>query len=136
MIVMCRRCFHEAVLRRVLSTTLNKQAFSAITLRAAWVLEEVFMRGAPVNISDLNGFTPLHIAVQNNDFECMMVLFNIGVDYNAETLSGVTPLFLGTLEYNFFLLITFRYLMFYICIPVFSMCSSGSWVYSSRETSS
>lgn len=86
---------HEATLRRCLSTLLDKQAAAAVTMKNAWVLEEVYMRGAPVDVPNLNGFTPLHLAVQGNDFECMMVLFNIGVDCNAETVSGITPLYLG-----------------------------------------
>ena len=53
------------------------------------------MRGAPVNIPDRSGFTPLHIAVRINSFECVMVLLNIGVDINCESIAGYTPLYLA-----------------------------------------
>lgn len=55
----------------------------------------VSLVGAPVTTTDINGFTPLHLAVQMNNFECIMVLLNIGVDCNASTLSGYTPLYLS-----------------------------------------
>lgn len=85
----------EYNLQRVLSTKLEKQAMSAVALGDAWVLEEVYMRGAPVSVSDINGFTPIHLAAQTNNYECIMVLLNIGVDVNVNTLSGITPLYLA-----------------------------------------
>lgn len=93
------RPIHEKQLRRVLCMRLDKQAQAAATLGNAWVLEEVYMRGGPVHLADRTGFTPLHMAVNNNNFECIMVLLNIGaegkVDINATTTSGMTPLFLA-----------------------------------------
>jgi ankyrin repeat protein len=53
------------------------------------------MRGAPTNVADKNGFTPIHLAAQSNNFELIMVLLNIGVDVNAVTISGTTPLYLA-----------------------------------------
>ncbi len=85
----------QATLRRVLSCHLDEQIISAVVLNNSWVLEEVYMRGANPELSDINGFRPIHIACQNNAFECLMVLLNIGVDINAETISGVTPLYLA-----------------------------------------
>ena len=93
------RPLHEKQLRRILCMSVDKQAQAAATLGNAWVLEEVYMRGAPVHLTDRSGFTPLHMAVKNNNFECIMVLLNIGaaglVDINATTTSGMTPLFLA-----------------------------------------
>ena len=85
----------QAALRRVLSCHLDEQVISAVVLNNSWVLEEVYIRGANPELSDVNGFRPIHIACQNNAFECLMVLLNIGVDINAETISGVTPLYLA-----------------------------------------
>ena len=51
--------------------------------------------GSPVDLPDENGFTPLHLSVQLNDYECIMVLLNIGVNINAATISGFTPLYLS-----------------------------------------
>jgi len=87
--------FHEVNLRRATCCILSKQAQAAITLGDAWVLEECFMNGAPINVSDKSGFTPMHLAVQRNSFDCIMVLINCGANVNAVTLSGVTPLFLA-----------------------------------------
>jgi len=87
--------YHDTNLRRATCCSLDNQIAAAVTFGDAWVLEELFMQGAPVNIADKNGFTPLHLAVQMNSFECVMVLINAGADVNATTLSGVTPLYLA-----------------------------------------
>jgi hypothetical protein len=97
----------EAILRRLCSAALDKQVAGAVALRDAWALEEVFMRGAPVNVSDSNGFTPLHLAVQVNDIDCITILLHAGADYNARTTTGYTPIQLartiGALEAENFL---------------------------------
>eukprot|EP01041_Mallomonas_annulata_P002698 gene2698-5311_t len=86
---------HEANLRRISSCALNKQAKGAVTIGDAWVLEEVYMRGAPVDLQDTNGFTPLHIACQLNNFNAVMVLLNIQVDINVLSTAGYTPLYMA-----------------------------------------
>lgn len=86
---------HETNLRKILSCALEKQALGAISIGDAWVLEEVYIRGAPVELKDGNGFTPLHIACQLNNFNAVMVLLNIEVDINALSVSGATPLYLA-----------------------------------------
>lgn len=90
-----QRCQREENLRRIECVTINKQAAGAVSIRDAWVLEEIYIKGSPVDLPDANGFTPLHLAVQLNDYECIMVLLNIGVNINAATLSGFTPLYLS-----------------------------------------
>jgi hypothetical protein len=89
------RAEREETLRRIECVPIKKQAAGAVARRDAWVLEELYMRGTPVDHADSNGFTPLHIAVQLNDYECIMVLLNIGVNHNAATLLGFTPLYLS-----------------------------------------
>jgi hypothetical protein len=91
-----RRSTQEALLRRILSMRVEKQVQAAATLGSAWVIEELYMRGAPIDLQDRNGFQPIHLACQTNNFEALMVLLNIGVDINAVTHSGLTPLFLAT----------------------------------------
>lgn len=87
---------HELVLNRIMSCPLHKQAAAAVVARDAHSLEEVFIRGAPVDIADpFNGFTPLHLAIQLGSVECVMVLLNIEVDVNVASSSGATPLFLS-----------------------------------------
>lgn len=86
---------HEAILRRVKSCPLEQQARAAVAAGDAWVLEEIYMQGAPVEVKDENGFTPAHIACQLNNFDILMVLLNIGVDINSVSLAGYTPLFMA-----------------------------------------
>lgn len=85
----------QAVLHRVMSCKLDDQCRAAVTLNNAWVLEDAFMAGAPADIQDVNGFAPIHIACQQNSYECLMVLLNIGVDINIPTVSGLTPLYMA-----------------------------------------
>lgn len=90
------RYHHEIVRNRVMSCTLDKRVNAAVTLRDAYSLEEVYMQGAAVNLRNpLNGFTPLHLAVQGNDVDSVKMLLHIGVDVNAISLSGCTPLYLA-----------------------------------------
>ena len=86
---------HDANLKRVLCCSLEKQAAAAVTLGDAWALEEVYMKGAPIDVPNASGYTPLHMAVQVNNFECVMVLIKMGANVNAQTLSGISPLFLA-----------------------------------------
>lgn len=87
--------YHDANLRRARCCALPRQAAAAVTFGDAWALEEVYLAGSPIEHADKNGFTPLHLAVQMNSFECVMVLINAGANINACTLSGCTPLYLA-----------------------------------------
>jgi len=86
---------HEKTLCKILACKPEKQAISAVIMRNAWVLEEVYMRGAEVDIPDKNGFCPIHIAASLNCYEIIMILIHIGVDYNCTAGVGVTPLYLA-----------------------------------------
>jgi len=83
---------HERILRRVLSCKREFQGIAAITLGDAWSLEEVFMRDGQTVLQDKNGSYPIHVAVQMNSIDCLMVLINIGVDLNKRNNLGFTPL--------------------------------------------
>ena len=90
------RYLHEANLRKIMSCRKEIQAFGCITAGDAWCLEEVYMRGASLNVRDRNGFTPLHIAVQLGHIESIMVLMNNpDIDVNAVSMSGYTPLYIA-----------------------------------------
>lgn len=54
----------EYNLRRIMYTHIDQQVISAVVLNDGWVVEELFMRGAPCDVKDRNGFTPLHIAAE------------------------------------------------------------------------
>jgi hypothetical protein len=47
---------HEKILRDVLTHSLSRQALTAVTLQNPWVLEEIIMRGAPIEVPDKNGY--------------------------------------------------------------------------------
>lgn len=85
----------EAKLRKVMYAELDKQVLTAVVLNDAWVLEECYMKGASAEHVDKNGFTPLHIAAQMNYYDCVMVLCNIGVNVNALSNFGDTPLYIA-----------------------------------------
>lgn len=86
---------HENVLRKISSCKPEKQTFAAICQGDAWTLEEVIMNGAPFNVKDHKGNSPLHLAVQVRSVECIMVLINAGIDVNVTNTLGFTPLYLA-----------------------------------------
>jgi hypothetical protein len=90
-----RRFAHEKLYRKICSYAADKQVLSAVTLENAWVLEQVLLDGAPIEVRDTNGFCPIHIAARNNDYESTMVLINFGADLNVVTISGITPLYMA-----------------------------------------
>lgn len=51
--------------------------------------------GAPANVADRDGGTPLHRAVQGRQAELVKALLERGADINAEEGGGVTPLLLA-----------------------------------------
>jgi hypothetical protein len=86
---------HERILKRVLSCKLEYQGIAAITLGDAWSLEEVYMRGGKPTLKEKNGSPPIHMAVQMNSIDCILVLINIGVDLSSTNSMGFTPLYVA-----------------------------------------
>lgn len=87
-----RRHDFESSLKRILSCKIPFQGMAAITRRDAWSLEEVYMRHGDAVLGLKNGMSPIHLAVQMGQIECIMVLVNIGVDIDEPNSSGHTPL--------------------------------------------
>lgn len=88
--------YHKETLRRCQHTKVEKQAMAAVVASDAWVLEELYILGIPVDIINESGYTPLHIAAQLNNYDCILVLLNIPtVDINCRTYSGATALYLA-----------------------------------------
>lgn len=83
---------HERNLRKILSCRAEFQANAAISQGDGWTLEEVYMRGGNRVLGKKNGTSPLHMAIQMNSIDCLMVLLNIGVDVNEPNSLGYTPL--------------------------------------------
>eukprot|EP01038_Epipyxis_sp_PR26KG_P013396 gene13396-17963_t len=89
------RHLHEENYRKVTSCAAEKQAFAAITKGDAWTLEEVYMNGSPLEVRDKQGNSPVHLAVQMNNTDCLMVLLHAKVDINPVNNLGFTPLYLA-----------------------------------------
>jgi hypothetical protein len=63
----------------------------AIT-RQPQIAQQLLIRGAQTNKSDVTGRTPLHWAVDNNDLEMSRLLLNHGANPNAYTNAGLSVL--------------------------------------------
>jgi hypothetical protein len=50
------------------------------------------MHSGNVVLKEKNGSYPIHVAVQLNSIDCVMVLIHIGVDINKTNALGFTPL--------------------------------------------
>ena len=86
---------HEELLRKILLLPLEKQPLAAASFQDSWVLEELYLRGREMEVSDENGLTPLHLACSQGDIDSTILLLHIGCNVNAETIDGSTPLFMA-----------------------------------------
>lgn len=93
-----KRFAHEENLRKILSSKVAYQGITAVAKGDAWTLESVYMRHGMACLCDRHGTTPLHLAVQMNNLDCVMVLANINVDLNIPNLLGYTPLYVAKLN--------------------------------------
>ena len=59
------------------------------------VLQKMLLLGSDPNIKDSNGWTALHYAAQNGDFESVQILIDKKADINAFSNNGRTPLHLA-----------------------------------------
>jgi hypothetical protein len=84
--------YHERNLQRVMSCKREFQAVAAISQCDGWTLEEVYMKGGESVLGSKNGDSPLHLAVQMESIDCLLVLLNIGVDLNKPNALGFSPL--------------------------------------------
>ena len=50
-------------------------------------------RGADVNASDDEGFTPLHFAASRDSVDIVMILLEAGANVNAVSTNGTTPVY-------------------------------------------
>lgn len=55
-------------------------------------VRKLIAQGADVNISNLNGYSPLHAAVASENLEMVKLLLNAGANVGAENHKGLTPL--------------------------------------------
>lgn len=67
-------------------------AFAAAAIGDASIIDLLAKHGACLEIADVRGLTPLHIAVCNNNTEAALLLLEKGVSAKATDESGETPL--------------------------------------------
>jgi ankyrin repeat protein len=54
-------------------------------------LEMLFEGDAEVNQVDIDGNTPMHLAVDNGHTDCVKLLLRLGADINVMNIRGSTP---------------------------------------------
>ena len=87
----------EKSMRRLRLCAMDKRIEAATVMNQPWCIEELYMLGAPCNIPNHMGYTPLHIAAARNYHKCVEVLLNMRLDIegNAVTNKGYPPLYLA-----------------------------------------
>lgn len=63
-------------------------------------MNEIIKNGGDVNAVDINGWTPLHFAAQEDDFEVAEALIKEGADIKIRDKNGNTPLWVATMNAN------------------------------------
>ena len=87
----------DKCMRRLRLCSMDKRIEAATVMNQPWCIEELYMLGAPCNVPNKMGYTPLHIAAARNHHRCVEVLLNMSMDIevNAVTNKGYTPLYLA-----------------------------------------
>ena len=86
------RLENDVAFRAINHLPADRRCWRAITVDRPWCLEELYLQGFPLMTPNGDGLTPLHLACHLGHSQCVQVLVNAGVDVNAETIAGVTPL--------------------------------------------
>jgi hypothetical protein len=77
---------------------LDEELFVAAMDGDAARVKELLRKGANVNASVADGWTPLHLAAAEGHADAAKLLLEHGADVNARTKDGVTPLHLAAAE--------------------------------------
>jgi len=86
----------EVLYDRLRTTHPRKRVAAALAHGNPWVLEELYIRGCPVEEPvGRSEMRPVHLCCKFNFHECLQVLLNIGIDVNVRTIDGNTPLFMA-----------------------------------------
>jgi len=91
-----RKLDNDVCMREISHLPADKRCWRAVTSNMPWCLEELYLTGFSVSAPNEDGLTPLHLACHFGFGACVEVLLNAGapagVDVNASTTAGVTPL--------------------------------------------
>ncbi|MGQ4809748.1 hypothetical protein NKDENANG_03175 [Candidatus Entotheonellaceae bacterium PAL068K] len=86
------------VLSRLAKRRQNAKANGQVLLRATEVgdveaMQALLDQGAAINVSNAQGWTPLHVAAASGDIAVIELLLGYGADVNAASNIGTTPLY-------------------------------------------
>ncbi len=59
---------------------------------------KLLKNGEDINAQDNGGWSPLHFAAQEGDFEIAEILINSGANINLKDINGNTPLWVATMN--------------------------------------
>lgn len=62
---------------------------------------ELVEAGEDVNVTDQNGWSPLHFAAQEGDVKVVKRLIELGADISATEFNGNTPLWVATMNSHY-----------------------------------
>jgi len=86
---------NDRLMRRLNGLHPSKRALLAAAEGRAWCIEECYIKGCPIEVTNGEGYKPLHLAASLGHVEAVRVLLNIGVDPNDSTMTGFLPLALA-----------------------------------------
>lgn len=87
--------------KEIKDNSLNKPLLIlAIQKKQNDVVKMMIEKGANINVKNLNGQTPLHVAILTNNIEIAKYLIEKGADLNIKDCKGQTPLYLAILKNN------------------------------------
>ena len=78
----------EKSMRRLRLCAMDKRIEAATVMNQPWCIEELYMLGAPCNIPNHMGYTPLHIAAARNYHKCVEVLLNMRLDIEVNAVTN------------------------------------------------
>lgn len=81
-------------------TNQQQELFSVVLFNMFKKAEELLSQDIDVNFTEDYGYTPLHIAVENENIDMAKLLINKGADVNAKDGRGDTPLHIAVKNEN------------------------------------
>ena len=79
---------------------LNEKLLKVAQMGIAESIQSLIKSGANCNVTDKDGWTPLHYAAERDDEECIAVLLAAGADVSIKDNEGRTPFHLAVIGLN------------------------------------